>query len=355
MQAITLEEIVQALGGELRGDASTVIDAIAPLESAGEGSISFLSDARLAGALAHTGAACVIVHPAQAEQAQSRGQAGGADQAGGEIRPCIVTPDPYLYFARLTQWWRRRREGEVSAGIHPSAVVHPSARVHPTASVGPLSVIEADVEIGEHCRIGSRVTIERGTIMGARCIVHSGAVIGGDGFGFAQDRSDSARPWVKIEQLGRVRMGDDVEVGANTCVDRGALGDTVLANGVKLDNLIQIAHNVQVGENTAMAANVGISGSTKIGARCTLAGGVGVVGHIELADDTHVSGATVISRSLTEPGRYTGVYPFEPHAKWEQNAALLRQLKKMRERIRSLEKELTALQGGAQTKPPHAS
>lgn len=344
MQAIPLESIIQALGGQLRGRADAAVVAIAPLDTAGPGTISFLSDPKLVPALERTGAACVIVHPAQAELALARAQTGGPQS-------CIVVDDPYLYFARLTQWWRRQHDMYPPAGIHPSAVVDPTARIHPTASIGPLSVIGAGVEIGAHTRIGSRVTIERGCVVGARCVVQSGAVIGGDGFGFATDRSDPARPWVKIEQLGSVRIGDDVEVGANTCIDRGALGDTVIANGVKLDNLIQIAHNVQVGEHTAMAACVGISGSTKIGSHCTLAGGVGVVGHIELADDTHVSGATVISSSLTEPGRYTGVYPFEPHAKWEQNAALLRQLKKMRERIRSLEKQLNALQDNQQKQP----
>lgn len=332
MTAITLAEIVQALGGELHGNADMPIQAIAPLDSADASAIAFLSDARLAAALQTTQAACVIVHPAQAEQAQARGA-------------CIVTADPYLYFARLTQWWRKRHGQYPEPGIHPSAVVHPDAQVDASASIGPLCVIEAGVKIGAHTRIGSRVTIERDCVIGARCVIQSGAVIGGDGFGFAKEGQN----WVKIEQLGAVVIGDDVEVGANTCIDRGALGDTILANGVKLDNLIQIAHNVQVGENTAMAACVGISGSTKIGANCTLAGGVGVVGHIELADNTHVSGATVISRSLTEPGRYTGVYPFEPHAKWEQNAATLRQLKKMRDRIKSLEKELTAVQTSVAT------
>lgn len=327
MTVITLAEIAQALGGELHGNAEMPIQAIAPLDSAGPTEITFLSDARLAGALQTSQAACVIVHPAQAQQAQARGA-------------CIVTADPYLYFARLTQWWRKRHNQLPAVGIHPSAVVHPDAHVDPTASIGALSVIEAGVVIGADTRVGSRVTIERDCVIGARCVIQSGAVIGGDGFGFAKD----GQKWVKIEQLGAVHIGDDVEIGANTCVDRGALGDTIIANGAKLDNLIQIAHNVQVGENTAMAACVGISGSTKIGANCTLAGGVGVVGHIELADNTHVSGATVISRSLTEPGRYTGVYPFEPHAKWEQNAAVLRQLKKMRDRIKSLEKELTTVQ-----------
>lgn len=323
MAQVTLAEIVADLGGELHGDGACAITAIAPLETAEASDITFLANPRLLPQLQSCQAACVIVAPAQLEQALARGA-------------CIVTADPYLYFARLTQWWVRRHGQQVPAGIHPSAVVHPTAKVHPSATIGALSVIEADVQIGAETRIDSRVTIERGTVIGARCIIHSGAVIGSDGFGFAKQ----GQQWVKIEQLGHVRIGDDVEVGANTCIDRGALGDTVIANGVKLDNLIQIAHNVQVGENTAMAACVGISGSTKIGANCTLAGGVGVVGHIELADNTHVSGATVISSSLTEPGRYTGVYPFEPHSKWEQNAALLRQLRKMRDRIRNLEKEL---------------
>ncbi|WP_238947471.1 UDP-3-O-(3-hydroxymyristoyl)glucosamine N-acyltransferase [Vandammella animalimorsus] len=339
MTAATLGEICAALGGQLHGDAATPITAIAALESAGPTQISFLSNPRLLPLLQASQAACVIVQAAHAEQAQARGA-------------CIVADDPYLYFARLTQWWRQRQGDLPAPGIHPSAVVDPSAQIDATASIGPLTVIGSGVRIGAHSRIGARVTIERNCEIGARCIVQSGAVIGGDGFGFAQAPAAGGKVWVKIEQLGAVRIGDDVEIGANTCIDRGALGDTVIASGVKLDNLIQIAHNVQVGENTAMAACVGISGSTKIGANCTLAGGVGVVGHIELADNTHVSGATVISRSLTEPGRYTGVYPFEPHAKWEQNAALLRQLKKMRERIKALEKELAALQGG---QPPQSS
>jgi UDP-3-O-[3-hydroxymyristoyl] glucosamine N-acyltransferase len=175
-----------------------------------------------------------------------------------------------------------------------------------------------------------------GCTIGQRGIIHSGAVIGADGFGFAPE----AGRWVKIEQLGGVRIGDDVEVGANTCIDRGALEDTVIADGVKLDNLIQIAHNVQVGEHTAMAGCVGVAGSTRIGAHCTIAGGVGIAGHLTLADNVHVTGMSLVSRSLLKPGVYSGAFPIDDNKEWEKNAATVRQLHALRERLRALEKKL---------------
>ncbi|RMX06007.1 UDP-3-O-(3-hydroxymyristoyl)glucosamine N-acyltransferase [Corticibacter populi] len=325
--SLTLGTLCASLGGELHGDASKVVQGIAPLDSAGPGDIAFLSNPRYIAQLHESRAACVIVAPAQAEQAQRRGA-------------CIVTPNPYLYYARLSQWWRQQHPAPWAPGIHPSAVVHPDAHVDATASIGPLSVIEAGAVIGAHTRIASRVTVGYDCVIGAHCIVHSGVVIGADGFGFAPDGA----AWVKIEQLGAVRIGDEVEIGANTCIDRGALGDTVIANGVKLDNLIQIAHNVHVGENTAMAACVGIAGSAHIGAGCTLAGGAAVLGHLQIADGVHVSARTVVTRSLHQPGQYSGLYPFEPHAQWEQNAASLRQLRSMRDRLKILEKEMAALQ-----------
>ena len=289
---VTLADIVAALGGELVGDSSIEIDRIASLESAGVAAIGFVAHPRYRSQLAATRAACVIVGPELAEEAAARGAA-------------IVTPDPYRYYARLSQWWAPHLRPTAGAGIHPSAVVDPSADVAASAHIG------------------------------ARCIVHPGAVIGADGFGFAPH----AGGWEKIEQLGGVRIGDDVEIGANTCIDRGALEDTVIEDGVKLDNLVQVGHNVRIGAHSALAGCVGIAGSARIGAHCTFGGGAIVLGHLELADHVAISAATVVTRSIHKPGLYSGVFPIDDNASWEKNAATLRQLHSLRERIRHLEKK----------------
>lgn len=315
-----LQAIIDALGGELLGDPSITVERLSTLSDADPSSLSFLSSARYLEQLRTCRAACVVVAPANRQVAMDRGA-------------CIVTEDPYLYFARLTQWWRQTLDLSRTVGIHPSAVVDPDAFVDPSASVGALSVVEAGARIGPDSRIGARVVVGSGCVLGARCIVHPGVVIGADGFGFAP----SPEGWVKIEQLGVVRIGDDVEIGANTCIDRGALGDTVIGDGVKLDNLIQIGHNVRIGAHTAMAGCVGVAGSAVIGARCTVGGGAVILGHLELVDGVHVSAASVVTRSLLKPGQYTGVYPIEENAAWEKNASTLRQLRSLRDRIRALE------------------
>jgi UDP-3-O-[3-hydroxymyristoyl] glucosamine N-acyltransferase len=318
---LTVAEIVARLGGQAVGDAALAIDRIATLAEAGPSHISFLANPRYRAQLASTRAGCVIVAPAFAEEAAARGCA-------------IITADPYLYYARLSQWWAE--EGAEQAGVHPSAVVEPGARIAADAHIGALSYIGAGAVIGAGTRIAARVTVGARCVIGARCIVHSGAVIGADGFGFAPAADGH---WEKIEQLGAVRIGDDVEIGANSCIDRGALDDTVLADGVKLDNLVQIGHNVQVGAHTAMAGCVGVAGSARIGAYCTLGGGAIVLGHLELADRVHVSAATVVTRSILKPGTYSGVFPFDDNAAWEKNAATLRQLHALRDRLRALEKK----------------
>jgi UDP-3-O-[3-hydroxymyristoyl] glucosamine N-acyltransferase len=318
----TIAEIVGRLGGECVGDASVAIDRIATLEAATPGAIAFLANPRYRAQLATTQAGCVIVAPALREEAAARGAA-------------IVTPDPYLYYARLTQWWAASGRPVASSGVHPSAVVDASAVIDASASIGPLSSIGAGASVGAGTRIGARVVIADGCHVGARCIVHPGAVIGADGFGFAPN----AGRWEKIEQLGGVRIGDDVEIGANTCIDRGAIEDTVIEDGVKLDNLVQIGHNVRIGAHTAMAGCVGVAGSARIGAYCTLGGGAIVLGHLELADHVHVSAATTITRSILKPGLYSGVFPFDDNAAWEKNAATLRQLHALRDRLRALEKK----------------
>ena len=337
---VRLADVVAALGGALHGDGSLPILRLAPLESADAGSLSFLANPRYAARMAASAAACVVVAPAQQDLALARGAA-------------IVTPDPYLYFARLTQWWAARTRQAPAAGVHPSAVVEPGARIHATASVGALTyvgagaVIGPGAVIGTHCHIGGDAAVSEGTrlaahvtlgaacVIGARGIVHAGVVIGADGFGFAPDQG----AWVKIEQLGAVRIGDDVEIGANTCIDRGALDDTVLDDGVKLDNLIQVGHNVHIGAHSAMAGCVGIAGSARIGKHCTAGGGAIILGHLQLVDHVHITAATVVTRSILKPGQYSGLFPFDDNASWEKNAATLRQLHTLRDRIRALEKQ----------------
>jgi UDP-3-O-[3-hydroxymyristoyl] glucosamine N-acyltransferase len=337
----TLGDLVDQLGGELHGDRATVIRHIGPLDTDRPDTISFLSNPKYRGQLADTRAACVIVSPASLDDALARGAA-------------IVCEDPYLYFAYLTQWWGRQVRPRPAPGVHPSAVVDPTAVLGQGVSIGPLAVIEAgaligdDVIIGPHTVVGARARVGSGTrlsahvtigfdcVIGQRCILHSGVVIGADGFGFAPNKGR----WEKIEQLGAVRIGNDVELGANTCVDRGALDDTVIADGVKLDNLVQIAHNVHIGEHSAMAGCVGVAGSARIGAHCTVGGAGMILGHLTLADNVHVSSGTLISRSITKPGVYSGVFPFDDNASWEKNAATLRQLHALRDRIRTLEKQI---------------
>jgi UDP-3-O-[3-hydroxymyristoyl] glucosamine N-acyltransferase len=337
---VTLREIAERLGGELIGDGARRIDSIGPLESATASTISFLSNPRYDKQLAASQAGCVIVAPAFRDAATARGAA-------------IVTPDPYLYLAHLTQWWAARTRPPQANGVHPTALVDASASIGDDVAIGAFAVVEADASIGagasigahgfvgRGCRIGSatqlrpRATLLAGSVIGERGIVHTGAIIGADGFGFAPDQGR----WVKIEQLGVVRIGDDVEIGANTCIDRGALGDTVIGDGVKIDNLVQIGHNVRIGEHTAIAGNVGIAGSATIGAHCMLGGGAGVNGHVTLADHVVVGGATQISRSIAKPGFYSGSFPFDDNASWEKNAAVVRNLHALRDRVRALEKK----------------
>ncbi len=322
---VALRDIAGQLGGELIGNGELRVARIATLEAAAPDSIAFLANPKYRAQLASTRAGCVIVSPAVRDEAAARGAA-------------IVTPDPYAYYARLSQWWARTMRPRPPAGVHPSAVVDPSAQIAPDAVIGPLCVIGAGVRIGAGTRLAARVTVYDDCAIGARCLVHSGVVIGADGFGFAPVKGEGGLRYEKIEQLGGVRIGDDVEIGANTCIDRGALDDTVIEDGVKLDNLIQVGHNVRIGAHSAMAGCVGIAGSAVIGKRCTVGGGAIVLGHLSLADDVHISAASVVMRSIRQPGQYSGVFPIDDNAAWEKNAATLRQLHTLRERIRALEK-----------------
>jgi UDP-3-O-[3-hydroxymyristoyl] glucosamine N-acyltransferase len=341
MSSVRLGEIVAALGGELQGDPGILITRIAPLESADAQAITFLAQPKLRNLLESTRAGAVILGAALAPAAPAGCQR-------------VVTDDPYLYFARLTQWWAARARPRPAAGIHPSAVIEPGAQVAASATIGPQAVIGAGAVVGERVRVGAhcvvgervrigddtllhpRVTIGAGCTLGARCVVQSGAVIGADGFGIAPTRDGH---WERIEQLGAVRIGDDVDIGANTCIDRGALDDTVLEDGVKLDNQIQIAHNCHIGANTVMAACVGIAGSTRIGRNVMIGGAAMIQGHIEIADGVTVSASTMVMHSLRKKGVYTAIFPIDDHASWEKNAVTLRNLYALRERVRALEKK----------------
>ena len=315
-----LSQITEALGGELHGNAQTYIDRLAPLGSAGPKDLGFLSHPKYKSQLIGTQAACVVVYPELAVAAQARGA-------------CIVTPDPYHYFAQLTQLWRAHHPLPVGPRIHPTAVIDPAASIDPTAHIGPLCVVEAGARVGAHSRLHARVHVGHDCVVGQQCILHPGVVLGADGFGFAPHQG----AWVKIEQLGAVRLGDAVELGANTCVDRGALEDTTIGHGVKIDNLVQIGHNVHIGDHSALAGCVGVAGSARIGAHCTLGGGAIVLGHLELADHVHISAASVVTRSIHQSGHYSGFFPIDDNAAWEKNAASLRQLHRLRERIKALE------------------
>jgi UDP-3-O-[3-hydroxymyristoyl] glucosamine N-acyltransferase len=337
---LTLSEIVARLGGELVGEDVSV-SRVAPLASAQVGEISFLANPKYRKQLESTAASALIVSPALVEAAAAY--------------PLIVTPDPYLYFAKLTQWFHP--QPAAVPGVHPSAVVGEETQIGASSEVREHVSIGRNVVIGERCRllpgvvlgdnvmIGDdvtlhpRVTVYHGCRIGSRVTIHSGAVIGADGFGYAPSREG----WVKIPQTGRVLIGDDVEIGANTTIDRGAMDDTVIGQGAIIDNQVMIAHNVKVGEGTAIAACTGISGSTKIGARCTIGGAAMLVGHIEIADKTHIGGGTLVSKTIREPGNYASSYPFSTYKDWVANAVHLRHLDDLVKRVKLLEREVDAL------------
>lgn len=324
----------------LVGNPELPIEQLSSLESATHRHLSFLSHPKYTRKLAESKAACVVVGFAAEPIAAQRGA-------------YIVVDDPYFYFARVTQVWQQHHSPARVAAIHPSALIDATATVGQDVSIaafaciGPLAVIADGASIGEHCvisqssavgahsHLAARVTLGHNCSIGARCIVHSGVVIGADGFGFAPH----AGRWEKIEQLGNVRIGNDVEIGANTCIDRGALQDTVIEDGVKLDNLIQIGHNVRIGAHSALAGCVGVAGSASIGAHCTIGGGAVLLGHLSLADHVHISAASVVTRSLLKAGNYTGLFPIDDNSTWEKNAATLKQLHALRDRLKKLEEQ----------------
>ncbi len=319
----SLGELAVRFGLGLNGDADLRVSRVATLSHAASGSLSFLANPRYRKQMAVTRATAVLVGPEHAADCPVA---------------ALIDPNPYLAYARIADLLYPR--DPPAAGIHPSAVVSGSARLAASVSIGPLAVIEDDVDIGERVFVGPGCVVQRGAQVGAdshlmsrvnvcagvrigrRCILHAGAVVGADGFGFAPD----AGSWVKVPQVGSVQIGDDVEIGANTTIDRGAIDDTVIEQGVKLDNQIQVGHNVTIGAHTAIAGCVGISGSTTIGRRCMIGGGVGIAGHLTIADDVVVTGCSLVSASIRQAGSYSSGMPAVETRLWRRMVAHLRRL-----------------------------
>jgi UDP-3-O-[3-hydroxymyristoyl] glucosamine N-acyltransferase len=328
---IALGELAVRFGCQLAGDPDISVDHVAPLLSAGPGALSFLANPRLSSQLAATHAAAVVLEPRSAAACPVA---------------ALITSNPHALFARIATLIHP--PPPLTPGIHPTALIDPRAQVDASCEIGPYAVIAADAVIGPRCVIGpgcviahgarlgpdsrlaGRVTLEHGVLLGARALIHAGAVVGSDGFGLARERGR----WLKVPQVGGVRIGDDVEIGANTTIDRGAMDDTVISDGVKLDNQIQVGHNVVIGAHTAIAACTGISGSVRIGERCMIAGGCGLSGHIEIGDDVVLTGMSMVPHSVTKPGVYTSVIPVEPIRHWWRVLTTLKMLA-ARERYKS--------------------
>ena len=334
MEGVTLAQLAARFGVVLRGDPDARVTGVATLENARPGSLSFLANSRYRRYLENTAATAVVLEAAELERCPVA---------------ALVDPNPYAAYARIAAFLHPEPAG--TAGAHPSAVVDGGARIAASAQVGPLAVIAAGVEVGERAVIGAGCVLGAGVCIGAdtrlaaqvtlydrvrvgeRCVIHSGVVLGADGFGIARDVDG----WVKVPQLGGVRIGNDVEIGANTTIDRGAIDDTVIEDDVRLDNQIQIGHNVRIGAHTAIAGCVGISGSTTIGSNCMIGGAVGIAGHLEIADNVAILGLTLVSRSLSEPGTYSSSLPAVEVSQWRRTVARLRHLDELFDRVRRLE------------------
>ena len=332
---LTLGELAVRFGCELRGDPAASVQRVATLAGAAVGELAFLANPHYRSQLATTRASVVVL-----------------DAASAPLCPtaALIHSNPYATYARIAALLHP--EPAAAVGAAPGVQIDVSARVAVSASIGAGTVIGprcmigervrigagcvlgADVQVGDDSRLHARVTLESGTQLGERVCLQSGAVIGSEGFGFARD----GERWTKVPQLGRVRIGADVEIGANTTIDRGAIEDTVIGAGVKLDNQIQVAHNVHIGEHTVIAACTGISGSTRIGARCMIAGMVGIVGHLDICDDVVVTGLSMVSHSISTPGVYSGGIPAAPAALWRRVVGRLKRLDALAGRVTRLER-----------------
>ena len=345
MTTHTLADLARVLGGEVLGNPDTRVDKVGTLEGADPQSITFLAQARFVPDLAKTRASAVVI---------------GKAYRGATSLPRIVCDNPYAYFARVSALLHPL--ATATPGVNALASVDASAKLGNNVSVGPYAIVGRNACIGDgaiigaHCVVGEKTTIGAGTrlwpgvviysgcLIGARCILHSGVVVGADGFGNAWEAAEGGGHWLKVPQVGCVRMGNDVEVGANTTIDRGAIDDTVIEDGVRLDNLIMIAHNVHIGAHTAIAACTGVAGSTRIGRYCRIGGAVGIAGHLTIADNVEISGKTLIGKSIREAGTYSGAYPFEENRQWRRNAVQLRHLDDLAKQVKQLEKRIAQLE-----------
>lgn len=334
--SVSLGELAVRFGCELRGDPDVRVSRVATLANADADALAFLANPKYRPQLLETGAGAVVLDHKSAADCPTA---------------ALVSEHPHATYARMAAWLHPAPAAP--AGIHPTASIDATAlvdgtahvgahvtigacaRVGARASIGPGCVLERDVVIAEDVRLVARVVVCHGVTVGARALVQPGAVIGGDGFGFAPDRGGT---WLKVPQVGTVRIGADVEIGANTTIDRGAIDDTVIEDGVKLDNQIQIGHNVRIGAHTAMAACVGVSGSVTIGRRCQIGGAVGISGHLTICDDVVITGLSLVSHSINEPGIYSGAIPIEPATAWRRIVARLKRLDALHERVKLLER-----------------
>jgi UDP-3-O-[3-hydroxymyristoyl] glucosamine N-acyltransferase len=343
---LTLAEIAAVLGGVVEGDATTSVHRVGSLNLANAGAIGFFNDTKYTQSLALTAASAVILRPQHAELT---------------TLPKIITDNPYAYFAKLSAMLNPPLSQV--AGVHPSALIDSTSQVASSASIAANVCIGAHVNIGEHAVIGAgcviephvvigahtvlepNVTVKHGTTVGERCHLYSGCVIGNDGFGYAEENGR----WVKIPQVGRVLIGNDVDIGANTTVDRGAIDDTVIEDGVKLDNLVQIAHNCRIGAHTVIAGCVGIAGSAVIGKHCKIGGAAMILGHLTIVDHVTISPGSMIMRSIKQAGTYTALMPFQEHETWLKTAANIRHLNQLTDKIKHLEETIQQLS----SKPSH--
>ncbi len=335
----SLGELAELTGATLIGDPTLPIERLEPLASATAGAVTFCTGAQHGRLLAQTGASAVLIHPHQVE---------------ANRHASLMVDNPYLAYAHLSQ---RVAPERAAATIHPTAIIAETAEIGAEVAIGAYTVIGEGVILGDRCRLGASVVVGEGCWIGADSMIypqvtlyphcqigakttlHAGAVIGSDGFGYAK----AGVEWVKIAQLGRVVIGDGVEVGANTTIDRGALDDTVIGNGVKIDNLVQIAHNVTIGDHTALAGCVGIAGSAHIGQHCAIGGGAGILGHLQIADGVTITATSLVTKSVLEPGTYSSGTPLQPNRDWQKSFARFKQLDEMARRIHQLELQLQLL------------
>jgi len=335
----TLGELANHISAEVKGDASCIIESVATLQGAEKNQITFLTNPAYRSQLSSTNAGAVIMSAADAESCSVN---------------ALVCKNPYAAYARVAALLSPVEQYE--AGIDKNAYISKDANVSESASIAAGVVIESGVVISDDVRIGAgcviqknviigqastltaNITVAKDCVIGARNLIHPGVVIGADGFGQAMDEGQ----WIKVPQLGRVVIGDDVEIGANSTIDRGAIDDTIIEDNVKLDNQIQVAHNVKIGAHTAIAGCSAIAGSTKIGKHCRIAGMVGIVGHLEIADNVTVTAKSLVTHSIKKAGVYSAGTPLEPNQKWRKNTVRFKHLDEMARRLNALEKQLSS-------------